>query len=140
MYDRPGSLEKAGQDYVFDDSKPLFEFGDGLSYTKFEYSNLKVEKINSEYHVSVDVSNVGNYDADESVLVYTKSDSNIMVCPCVKKLRAFKRVTLNKDETKTIKLVLTKDDFSYIGLDMKKTYPLNKVRVIVKDLEVQFDI
>lgn len=140
MYDRPGSKEKAGQDYVFSDKEPLFNFGDGLSYTTFEYKNLKVKKENDKFLVSVEITNTGKYDADESVLVFTRSLSNVLVTPNIKKLRSFKRISLKQKETKIVNFELTNEDFSYIGYDMKPTLPLNKVKVIVKDLEVLFDI
>jgi len=140
IYDRPGSKEKAGQDYVFGPKTPLFDFGDGLSYTTFKYENLKVKKVNDCFDVSIDVSNVGKYDADESVLVYTHSDSNYMVAPNLKNLRAFKRIHLKMGEKKTVSFKLTKDDFSYIGINMKKSLPGGMVKVIIKDLEQSFDL
>ena len=140
IYDRPGSQEKAGQDYVFGPKAPLFEFGDGLSYTSFKYENLKVTKASDGFDIAVDVSNVGGYDADESVLVFTHSDSNWMVAPNLKNLRAFKRIHLKIGEKKTVQFTLTKDDFSYIGIDMKKTFPDGMVKVIIKDLEQSFDL
>lgn len=140
LYDRPGSLEKAGQDYVFSDKEPLFNFGDGLSYTTFEYKDLTVEKEKDGWLVSVKVKNTGNYDADETVLAYTGSLSNYMVSPCIKKLRGFKRIHLNKQEEKTVQFHFTKEDWAYIGLDMKKDYPRGKIKAMIKDMEVIFDI
>lgn len=141
VYDRSGNLQHAGQDYVFSDKAPLFEFGDGLSYTTFEYSDLTLNKINEqEYKITVKVTNVGDYDADESVLVYTRSLSNYMVAPNIKKLRAFERIHLNKNESQVVEFILNKEDWSYIGIDMKPTLPLGKVKVIIKDLELEFDI
>lgn len=140
LYHRPGSNEKAGQDYVFSDSEPLFTFGDGLSYTTFEYSDLSVTKENDSYIVLVKVKNTGEYDADETVLVYTGSMSNFMVAPNVKKLRAFRRIYLKKGEEKTVQFELTKEDWKYVGLDMKDAYPTGKVKVMIKDLEAVFNI
>ena len=140
IYDRPGNKNKPGQDYVFSSKDPLFEFGDGLSYTTFKYENLIVKKEDDGFDVSIDVKNTGKYSADESVLVYAHSDSNWMVAPNLKNLRAFKRIHLNIGEKKTVHFKLTKDDFSYIGIDMKKTLPGGMVKVIVKDLEQSFDL
>ena len=140
IYDRPGNKERGGQDYVFSDKKPLFEFGDGLSYTTFKYENLKVNKTNDVFDVSVDIKNTGEYDADESVLLFTHSDSNWMVAPNIKNLRAFQRIHIKKGEKKTVHFVINKDDFSYIGIDMKKTLPDGMVKVMIKDLEQSFDL
>ncbi len=140
IYDRPGNKNKPGQDYVFSSKDPLFEFGDGLSYTTFKYENLIVKKMDDGFDVSIDVKNTGKYSADESVLVYTHSDSNWMVAPNLKNLRAFKRIHLNIGEKQTVHFKLTKDDFSYIGIDMKKTLPGGMVKVIVEDLEQSFDL
>lgn len=140
LYNNPGSLTKAGQDYVFNTKEPLFNFGDGLSYTTFSYSNLDVEKIDEEYKVCVNVKNTGNVFGKEAVLCYTRSLSNILVTPMIKKLRAFTKISLEPNEEKTVTFTLTKEDFSYIGVDMKKTYPTGKVKVIIKDLEKEFII
>ncbi|MFA6852063.1 MAG: glycoside hydrolase family 3 N-terminal domain-containing protein [Bacilli bacterium] len=140
IYGNHGSKEKPGQDYVFSSPLPLFEFGDGLSYTTFEYSNLKVEKKNDNYLVEVTVKNTGDYDADESVLVYTGSLSNYLVAPNIKKLRAFKRIHLKTGEEQTIHFTLTKEDFAYIGYDMTKTYPTGDVKVMIKDMTEVFHI
>lgn len=140
LYNNEGSLTHGGQDYVFNSKQPLFNFGDGLSYTKFTYSNLKVKKDKDKICVSVDVKNTGKFDGDESVLVYTRSLSNVLVTPEIKKLRSFKRIHLKKGESKNVNFVLTNDDFSYVGYDMKPTLPLGKVSVIIDKFEKEFNL
>ena len=137
FYQRPGTVDKPGNDYVFENPKALFPFGYGLSYTRFEYSNLNVKETGKyEYTVSVDVENVGEYDGDESVLCFLSAMVQ-RITPMVKKLRAFKRVSLKKGEKKTVELFLNKEDFTYIGLDMEKQTSTGKHIVRVGDLSAE---
>ena len=88
-------------DYVECESTPLFCFGHGLSYTKFEYSNLIVNKLNDTIEVSVDVKNIGDYHGDEVVQLYLR-DEYATITPAEKLLKGFKRIFIRKDETKHI--------------------------------------
>lgn len=86
-------------DYVECESTPLFCFGHGLSYTKFEYSNLIVNKLNDTIEVSVDVKNIGDYHGDEVVQLYIR-DEYASITPAEKLLKGFKRIFILKGETK----------------------------------------
>ena len=88
-------------DYVECESTPLFCFGHGLSYTKFEYSNLIVNKLNDTIEVSVDVKNIGDYHGDEVVQLYLR-DEYATITPAEKLLKGFKRIFILKDETQQI--------------------------------------
>ena len=88
-------------DYVECESTPLFCFGHGLSYTKYEYSNLIVNKLNDTIGVSVDVKNIGDYHGDEVVQLYLR-DEYANITPAEKLLKGFKRIFIKKDETKHI--------------------------------------
>ena len=88
-------------DYVECESTPLFCFGHGLSYTKYEYSNLIVNKLNDTIEVSVDVKNIGDYHGDEVVQLYLR-DEYATITPAEKLLKGFKRIFIRKDETKHI--------------------------------------
>ena len=88
-------------DYVECESTPLFCFGHGLSYTKFEYSNLIVNKLNDTIEVSVDVKNIGDYHGDEVVQLYIR-DEYASITPAEKLLKGFKRIFILKDETQHI--------------------------------------
>ena len=137
FYRRPGSPEKAGNDYVFDSPSSLFTFGDGLSYTTFQYSNLTANQVGRyAFNVTVDVENTGDMDGDESVLLFLSAHVQ-RVTPMVKKLRAFKRISLKKGEKKTVSFRLTKADFSYVGLDMKKQVATGKYTLRVGGLEME---
>lgn len=131
-YKLPGSYDAPGKDYVFDSPKALFPFGFGLSYTKFEYGNLQVERVGRySFSVSIDVENVGEFDGDESVLLFL-SQKTQRITPMVKKLRAFKRISLKKGEKKTVQFKLTRADFSFVDVDMKR-------RVAKGECTVQID-
>ena len=88
-------------DYVECESSPLFCFGHGLSYTKFEYSNLIVNKLNDTIEVSVDVKNIGDYHGDEVVQLYLR-DEYATITPAEKLLKGFKRIFIIKGETQHI--------------------------------------
>ena len=88
-------------DYVEFESSPLFCFGYGLSYTKFEYNNLTVNKLNDTIEVSVDVKNIGDYNGDEVVQLYLR-DEYATITPAEKLLKGFKRIFIQKDETQHI--------------------------------------
>ncbi|NJO90433.1 MAG: hypothetical protein HC831_16870, partial [Chloroflexia bacterium] len=76
-------------------NKPLYPFGHGLSYTKFEYSNLEIRKENSRAIVSFDVKNSGGSDGDEVVQVYVSHVGSEVERP-VKELKGFSRIHVKK--------------------------------------------
>lgn len=134
FYRQPGNESVAGKDYVFENPKALYPFGFGLSYTSFSYSNLTVEKTGKScFNVKADVTNTGNRDGDEIVLLFVSTEVQ-RVTPVVKKLRAFTRVSLSKGETKTVRFRLNKEDFTYIGTDMKKHVAVGAHDILVGGL------
>jgi beta-glucosidase len=102
--------------------KPQWPFGFGLSYTKYEYSNLKLSsktlKGNETLKVTVDVKNVGSKAGKEAVELYTR-DHFASVTPAFQRLRKFKKVSINPGQTVTVEFELTKQDLAFIGLDSK---------------------
>jgi beta-glucosidase len=113
-----------GRTYWFNKNEVLYPFGHGLSYTTFEYSNLDIStntirsSEENEWVVSVDVQNTGNVKGDEVVQLYVKDLESSVIQP-IKRLREFKRITLDKGDIKTVVFKLTNEDFSY--WDEKKT-------------------
>jgi beta-glucosidase len=98
-----------GRTYMYFKGKPLYPFGYGLSYTSFEYSNLKTSSehiaADGEVTVSVDVRNSGTRAGDEVVQLYVKHIGSKVERPN-QELTGFQRVTLNPGETKTVSLPL----------------------------------
>ena len=88
-------------DYVECESSPLFCFGHGLSYTKFEYSNLNINKLDDKIEVSADIKNIGDYDGDEVVQLYLR-DEYATITPAEKLLKGFKRVFIKKSDTQRV--------------------------------------
>ena len=88
-------------DYVECESSPLFCFGHGLSYTKFEYSNLNINKLNNKIGVSIDIKNIGDYDGDEVVQLYIR-DEYAPITPAEKLLKGFKRIFIKKSDTQRV--------------------------------------
>ncbi len=102
--------------YRFYDSKnvrPLFPFGFGLSYTAFAYDNMRVEPLtNGRFSVSVDVKNTGRRAGAEVVQLYIKDRKSSVDRP-EKELKGFEKVFLKPGETKTVKLLISKQDFAF---------------------------
>ncbi len=88
----------------------LFPFGYGLSYSKFEYSNLKVVPVENGFTVSVDVKNMGNRAA-EVVQLYVDNCSCGLVRP-KRELRAFAKIELDEEQSQTVTFKLNERDFS----------------------------
>ena len=120
-YDHKGS-ERQASAYAWTAYNPQWAFGHGLSFTTFEYSNLKLDKSemypDDALNVSVTITNTGKRAGKESVQLYV-SDLFASVTPSVKKLRRFTKVALQPGESKTVEFELHKEDLSFIGRDNK---------------------
>lgn len=97
-------------------------FGYGLSYTTYEYGNLRVDKQSfapgSVLTVTVDVKNTGQRAGKEAVLLYS-SDLVASIVPDSRRLRAFQKVELQPGETKSVAFSLPADDLAFVGQDGK---------------------
>jgi beta-glucosidase-like glycosyl hydrolase len=106
-YNLRGGQGKNGRTYWYFNKPVSYEFGYGLSYTTFEYSNFSISKSaitpNDKITVSVDVKNTGSVDGDEIVQVYVKTpDSPASLERPIKRLKGFQRVTIAAGQTRTV--------------------------------------
>ncbi len=117
-----------GRTYMYFKGKPLYPFGFGLSYTTFQYSNLKTStgKLdkNGEITVSVDVKNTGARTGDEVVQLYVKHLKSKVERP-EEELKGFKRITLNPGETQTVNIKLPASSLAYWDV-AKKIFVVEK--------------
>jgi beta-glucosidase len=111
----------ARRGYLFDDVSPLFAFGYGLSYTTFEYENVRLAKssigTNEMTTVSVDVKNTGNRAGDEVMQMYIHDRVSSVTRP-VKELKGFSRISLKPGEKKTVTIDITPEKLSFYDIDM----------------------
>src|SRR5579872_243524 len=101
-------------------NSPKYCFGYGLSYTRFEYGGLSLDKkvlhAGDSLSVSVTVTNAGNFDGEETVQLYIRDLVASFVRP-VKELKAFRKVWLKKGESRVVRFVLTEEDLKFYGAD-----------------------
>jgi len=111
-----------GRTYMYMKDKPLYPFGYGLSYTTFQYSNLKIsgDKLdkNGELTVTIDIKNTGNRTGDEVVQLYISHLKSKVERP-LKELKGFKRITLKAGETQTVSLKLPASSLAYWDVTKK---------------------
>jgi beta-glucosidase len=105
--------------YKYFEGDVLYPFGYGLSYTSFRYSDLKVEDKGKTVDVTFTLRNVGKYDGDEVVQVYTRLPEYEGTAP-IKELRGFKRVHLKKGQSKSVTVPLRREDLRYWSETQKK--------------------
>ena len=139
FYKKPGSPERNGMDYVLSSPDPWYTFGDGLSYTTVDYSDLTVNANGYDVTVTVTVENTGNYDVDEAVLLFLKAYYT-RTTPFVKRLRRFEKVHLNKGERKTVQFTLNKNDFTYVDIDYSTAYSDGTHAVMIGNLTCDFSV
>lgn len=101
---------------------PKFEFGYGLSYTTFQYSDLKLDKKklrdNEKIEVSLNVTNTGEYAGEEVVQLYLRDKFASVVRP-VKELKDFQKIKLNVGETKAVKFLIDKEKLSFYNQNLQ---------------------
>jgi beta-glucosidase len=121
---------------------PLYPFGFGLSYTSFQYSNLKLSKneakIGELITVSIDVTNTGNRAGDEIVQMYIRDKVSSVTRP-MKELKGFERVSLEKGETKTITFEITKEKLQFYDLDMNRVVEPGEFDIMVGENSLVFN-
>lgn len=117
-----GKFEKFRSNYLDERNEPLFPFGFGLSYTTFDYSNLKIssDKMNfsGKVNVTVDITNTGNFDGKETVQLYIRDLVGSVTRP-VRELKGFQKITLKKGEKQTVTFEITVEDLKFYNSDLQ---------------------
>ena len=111
-----------GRTYRYFEGEPLYPFGYGLSYTTFDYSNLKFEKqihAGENLNLSVTITNTGNYAGDEVVQVYITDEKASTPRP-IRQLVGFDRIHLKPNESKSVNFTITPRQLSFINKETKR--------------------
>jgi len=121
---------------------PQWDFGFGLSYTTFEYSNMKLSSktINSdnEILISIDIKNTGNIIGKEVVQLYIR-DHYATISPSLKKLKRFTKIELEPLEERTVSFTINTDDLKFYGKQNKWITEEGKFSVMVNNLSKDFN-
>ncbi|HEY3134540.1 MAG TPA: glycoside hydrolase family 3 N-terminal domain-containing protein [Blastocatellia bacterium] len=123
--------------------KPQFEFGHGLSYTTFSYSDLQLSRktmaMNGELKVSVTVFNSGQRAGKETVILYARQ-LVASITPPGKRVKRFAKIYLEPGQSRTLGFTLSRDDLSFIGADNKPTVEPGEFEVMVGKLKAGFTL
>lgn len=114
--------------YVDVPNKPLFAFGDGLSYTNFEYKNLCFDE--KTLTVSITVKNIGGRAGKEVVQVYLRDCVSSIITP-IKQLVAFGKIELDCAEEKNLEFTLSLKDFSFVNREEKRVVEKGEFEIMV---------
>ena len=121
----------AAHDYMDLLAKPLYAFGHGLSYTTFEYDNVTLEETgDTQFRITLDVTNTGNMDGEEVVQLYLHDEVASVVQPLMQ-LKKFQRVFIPKGETRQVTFTLEAEDLSIINAEMDSVVELGDFTVMI---------
>ncbi|CAF1097097.1 unnamed protein product, partial [Brachionus calyciflorus] len=121
----------------------LFSFGHGLSYTQFNYSNLRLSKKQISnpdgLTVTVNVKNTGQWSGKESVLLFLNDEYGSVTRP-VKRLKGFKKIYLEKGQSTDVTFQIDFMDLSFINMQNKRIVEAGKFNVMIGDLKASFTV
>ncbi|HVE56677.1 MAG TPA: glycoside hydrolase family 3 N-terminal domain-containing protein, partial [Pyrinomonadaceae bacterium] len=141
-YDRR-AFETDGKDYEKSPFYPQFEFGTGLSYTNFAYSDLRLSSksvsANGEITVSATITNTGSRAGKETAILYLR-DEIASLTPNGKRVKRFAKIYLKPQQSKTVTFKLSREDFSFIDSDNKPTVEAGDFTVMIGNLNDKFTL
>jgi len=142
-------FEKFKSNYLDAPNAPLFPFGYGLSYTEFEYSDIKASSqtltADGKITISATVSNTGNFDGEEIVQLYTH-DLVRSITPPVKELKGFQKISLKKGASETVNFELSIEDLKFYNASLEFVAEPGKIEVFIgknsadDKLKVEFEL
>jgi beta-glucosidase len=122
---------------------PQFSFGTGLSYTTYRYSDLNVSPksaaMTGSVNVSVKVTNSGTRAGKETIILYLRDEAATVV-PAGKRVKRFAKIHLDPGQTKTVSFSLSRDDFSFIGMNNRPVVEPGDFTVMVGGLTEKFTL
>ena len=120
---------------------PLYQFGHGMSYTNFNYSdialNSKQLKANGTITATIKITNTGQRDGAHTVELYTR-DLYASITPSLRKLKAFKKINLKPGETKDVSFTLSKADLSFINEKLQRVTEPGEFLIMIGDKRAEF--
>jgi beta-glucosidase len=120
--------------YIETTSSALYDFGFGLSYTTFKFSDVKLSKTtiskSEKVKLSCTVTNTGTMDGDEVVQVYVRDEVSSVTRP-VKELKAFQRIHVKKGEITAVEFELAPKDFEFLDMNMKPVVEAGEFTIMV---------
>jgi beta-glucosidase len=121
---------------------PLYEFGHGLSYTTFAYTNLKVSSAGltdaQPVTISVDVKNTGNVEGKEAVLLYI-SDMFASITPDTKRLRGYSKISLKPGETRNVTFKISAKDLAFVNDQSKMVTEPGDFKIQIANQTLMFN-
>ncbi|MEO8768568.1 MAG: glycoside hydrolase family 3 N-terminal domain-containing protein [Ferruginibacter sp.] len=144
MYDRKPSediREIFNENVLMNGYDPLYTFGWGLSYTTFDYSDIKLSssilKANDKLVVSITIKNNGTMDGKHSVELYTH-DIYASITPNMKRLRAFQKIFLKAGESKELSFTIDKNDLAFVNAGLKTVTEPGAFEIMIGDKKTTF--
>jgi beta-glucosidase len=127
-------FQKFRSNYLDVSNDPLYPFGYGLSYTKFEYGDLKLSntlaKGNQSITANITLKNSGKYDGSEVVQLYIRDLVGSVTRP-VKELKGFQKIALKAGETKTVTFTITPEELKFYNTNLKYDWEPGEFAIMV---------
>lgn len=143
-YQRPSKFSKGQYSMTpkNDSMYPLYEFGYGLSFTTFEYSDISVQpkiKKGNNVEISVTVTNTGKFDGEEVVLLFVNDEISRVTTP-VKLLKDYQRIVLKKGEKRKVSFVLKPEQLMFLNEQLKPELEPGFFTLMTGDKKTRFEV
>lgn len=144
LYDRKPAedLRDGGGPIANSGYNPLYPFGAGLSYTTFEYGEIKLSTVNlkgnEKLTVSITVKNTGNRDGKHAVELFSH-DLYASITPSTQRLRAFKKISLKAGETQTVSFSIDKNDLAFVNAKLKTVTEPGEFELMIGNKKAKFN-